>query len=507
MKRRTNDTTGKTGTRSGIIATMLCMGLMLSGCGSREAETVTDYGGDGRATVTTEVGTGTEEQGSTEGTSGEPLDRDAALAAAEAKSNQTLQEKLGGEEVSYQESFSIGQIPVSMDLRYEVPDITALPSYRVTTPSGKLLPEEEIVKNLFGDSATEVKRALSLTKGDSERVLGDAATCYYELFPDKYDPEAWNAGTPDCSAWEDDRDSFYHTYEGSWQGTDYQLLIGKVGDDQILSFYPKNPGALIGRPELSRVLLEQEGTVHYADPLDRSKDYELSLDQLGDATNQTTGEPSTLLASAGDFLKGKMLVSLPEDAIVLTSFATFEGDISGGVTMSDGDGKLQGIVYANPEDLSRGSLGNAVINGYMAHTNYTLSGLGYASVFESGDQNTGSFWLADGGVIGMTLYLTYNFEEKLSENVPLLSFENAMASFRNEVAEELDMSKVTGSSITVDYADLAYYAVTSPEKKGEATYVPVWVIPMKSNNYEFAYALVNAMDGSVVGMQYRADEG
>ena len=79
--------------------------------------------------------------------------------------------------------------------------------------------------------------------------------------------------------------------------------------------------------------------------------------------------------------------------------------------------------------------------------------------------------------------------------------------FEAEVAEELDMSKVTGSSITVDYADLAYYAVTSPEKKGEATYVPVWVIPMKSNNYEFAYALVNAMDGSVVGMRYRADEG
>ena len=95
----------------------------------------------------------------------------------------------------------------------------------------------------------------------------------------------------------------------------------------------------------------------------------------------------------------------------------------------------------------------------------------------------------------------------LSENVALLSFENAMLSVRNGVTEQLDLSKVTGSSAEVGYVELAYYPITSPEKKGEVTYAPVWTISLESNGYQFACVLVNAMDGSVVDIIYRSDMG
>ena len=499
-------------TRKAVIAAILCMGLALTSCGSGKPEKISEYGGEGVSTTQVGTGTATEapagtEDGNTAQTK-DPVDQSSAIESAEAKSNQPLREKLGGEQVTYKEAFSIGDIPVSMDIGCAVPDISVLPSYRVTSASAKLLSEEEIVKKLFGDSAAEVKRSLSIAKGDSEWVLSDCQNVFYEIYPDSYDPSAWEKGTPDCSAWEDGTENFYHTYEGTYNGTEYQLMIGRNGEDQIISFYPKNPGTLIGRPELTRVEKDLGGIIHYSDPLDRTKDFELSLDQLSDPENQVKAEESTLTASAIDFLREKMGVILPEGNIVIGRTYYSPDVTSSSLTADSADtGHLNNLIFANPEDLGKGSLGQAVMNGYAANIAYTLFDLSLASPFETFQGNNGVFWLTDAGVVGMTLHLTYNFEEKLSENVPILSFENAMASFRNGVEESLDMSKVTGSSVTVDYAELAYYAIPSPDKKGEATYVPVWVIPLRSGNYEFGSALVNAMDGSMVDIFYAADRG
>ena len=498
-------------TRCTVTAALLCMGMVLTACGSKEQEKISEYGGEGVTTAESSAAKASEdpartEDGNTTQTK-EPVDRSSAIESAEAKSNQPLREKLGGEQVSYKETFSIGDIPMSMEINYAVPDISVLPSYKVTSASAKLLSEGEIVKNLFGDSAAVVKRALSIAKGDSERVLADCQSVFYEIYPDSYDSSAWEHGIPDCSAWEDGTENYYHTYEGTYNGTEYQLMIGRNGEDQIISFYPKNPGTLIGRPELSRGEKDLGGIIHYGDPVDRTKDFEISLDQLSDPENQVKAEESTLTASAIDFLREKMGVILPEGNIVIGRTYNYSPDVSSSSLAADSadTGHLNNLIFANPDDLGKGSLGQAVMNGYEANIAYTLFDLTLASYLEMYQGNTGSFWLTDAGVVGMTLHLTYNFEEKLSENVPILSFENAMASFRNGVEESLDMSKVTGASITADYAELAYYAIPSPDKKGEATFVPVWVIPLKSGSYEFGAALVNAMDGSIIEIFYTAD--
>ncbi|MBR0146986.1 MAG: hypothetical protein IJM25_10030 [Eubacterium sp.] len=511
MKRRKEERQKMKKCRASVIAALLCMGFALSACGSKGAEQISEYGG---GEVSSREAGQEPASGKPEGTetgdtqNSGTMDHDAAMEAAESKSNQSLREKLGGEKVTYNDSFSVGKLAVNMNVEYEVPDVETVPSYLAKTPDTATISEAELVKNLLGDSAEEVRRTLSRTKGDSEYVLSACAEFYYSLYPDSYDPASAGQGIPDCSGWEDVGKDFYHTYEGTFNGTDYQLMIASMDGSRQICFYPKNPGTLVARPELTTVKYADEGTVLYVDPEDRDKDYELSTKLLDNPENQSKQDAATQLSMVKSFLKDKLHLNLPEGGVAFASYRTIGMDASDeSITMDSGDFDRRELVFLDPKSITKDSLGDAVLNGYQASLTYTLAGLPYASVFESSDSNTGSFWVTDDGIVGMNLYLDYIFEDMLSENVALLSFENAMLSVRNGVTEQLDLSKVTGSSAEVGYVELAYYPITSPEKKGEVTYAPVWTISLESNGYQFACVLVNAMDGSVVDIIYRSDMG
>ena len=503
-------------TRASVIAALLCMGLALSGCGTKDPERITGYGGDTAGSTSAESKSETGSEGSgqngTEGSTGEStegnggqLDRDAAIASAEAKSNQSLREKLGGEKVTWQDAFSIGKLPVTVDVQYEVPDISALPSFLAKTPEAKRIPEAEVVQTIFGDTATEVKRTLSQTKGDSERIQGVCYGAYCEFYPDSSGTEN-SEGVPDCSGWEDVGDYFYHTYEGKYNDIDYQLVIGLREDSQMIVLYPKNPGDLVGRPECSKVVIADNGIVHVVDPNDRTRDYELSTELLEDPNNRAKDEESTQLAAAQNFVRDKLKVNLPDDTIAFERTWTEYGDSpDGSITFDESQAGRRELVFVDTTTVSENSLGRAVMNGYQAHLSYYLSGLPYEVVFETSSSNIGSLWVTDDGVVGAEIYMNYDFEEKLSDNVALLSFENAMASFKNGVTENLDMTKVTGNSLTVNYAELSYYPIPSPDKKGEVTFAPAWMISLYSNGFEIGCAIVNAMDGSLIEIRYTAD--
>ena len=96
----------------------------------------------------------------------------------------------------------------------------------------------------------------------------------------------------------------------------------------------------------------------------------------------------------------------------------------------------------------------------------------------------------------------------MSEDVPLITFENAMKCLEKEVAENLDITQLgytrnnNKQKIYFKEISLVSYMLPSPGDKYEFTLVPVWVINSVNGTSVQSSTLINAMDGSLIEIQY-----
>ena len=104
--------------------------------------------------------------------------------------------------------------------------------------------------------------------------------------------------------------------------------------------------------------------------------------------------------------------------------------------------------------------------------------------------------------------ICYNAVEKLADDVALLSFENAMQSFEEQVSQNMDVTQLgftrndTKGKIYFKQVDLISYMLPSPENNNEYTFIPVWAISSMNATSIQSITLINAMDGSLVDILY-----
>ena len=485
-----------------LIAMTICVGAFLSGCG-KSADTVTDYGGqDSTANVSSEH---LSSEVLTEGTEQEERnDTTEETEIKDARTGQKLSDWLGGKELSRENTFSIGKYPANSSLFFWIAeneeemesfmesgkggsatlDTDELPAWRVSSVTQEGIHESEIVHNLLGDNATEIRGTVSLGAGDAELVVGACRDFIgrYENSNQDDDPFYRDYDNPNhqWKAWEDGEDYFWHTYEGTYLDMDYQLMIGYLGEyhQKVISFFPKNAGDLVGAPECNLARDQVSGQVQVE--TGEGKWEWKTFEDLGATIKDVSKNPETLQKEAESFVKENLYVNVHDIQVDDTRLLFYNKALE-----------------EDPLDYSK-----TVIGGKCATINWQF---GKQDVFtdENTIANSGQIWLTDAGVVGIRAYIGWDFEKCLSDQIEILTFEKAMGMAESEIAEKLDLNKVTGSTLSLTYLRFMYYPVCSPENPEACTFIPAWVIGILSGpNYYMGEAIVNAIDGSLIDIQY-----
>ena len=490
------------------VAVLLTAALLsCAGCGTKEAEKVTGYGG----------GTGTSEIKNTEAASETSQE---ATEKTEEKTTvsgdwQKISDQLGGTRLTCTNSFSVGSLPARFDVDYQLKDSGILPAYKVHQITRDRVYEKEILENFFDGPAKEVHEAFTEKTEVSETILTIGIDLFYMRGGEYKENEPLN-----INPWVDENGFFLHTYEGKYLNTDYYLVIAWDEESFLkrIGFGPKKWGDVVGSPTCNRMkLVAEDGMVFVGDSENEVSEVPLS-EVMKDPKNRATVSEDEILRMTRELTEDTLKFKLMQGSIIPKKkrYANFYGESSGYSVGSDTEDLSDEALLFYPGDATVGdrlfseslSLGErpeeTVLNGYHSELSREIAGQEYAptdNVFLKA--NMGDMYINDQGIIAADFQIVYDFEECLSDRTNILSFEKTVEAMQENLIRELDVSKVPGSKLTVSEMTLAYFPIPSPENNGECTYLPVWCASLYSNDsYMLGILIQNAVDGSFVKILY-----
>jgi hypothetical protein len=322
-------------------------------------------------------------------------------------------------------------------------------------------------------------------------------------------------------AWTEEDDYFIHTYEGSYNNIVYQMLISyhRIGKCLTVSMFPKNVADLVDNPDIERMVCLYATGGTYIEELPDSYDMDFKT-LLSDRPNLSTASDDFFKEKAYELTKKKIGIDLIDGSVVgeynLSGYFNGTVLIEGGTTtfeVSDDENELEKTeLLFLPEHIDD-NLTGAVRSGYMYDVveEFGSSGLyrsyiRYEGMTQPKMQNGGYLWVDDRGVVGFDITFGYNMKEIMSEDVPILTFENAMKAFEEAVRDNIDISKLgladSKTKIYFKNAYFMYYPIPSPNKMGEYIFAPVWSIESVNGTITQSTTIINAMDGSLVEIFY-----
>ena len=473
-----------------MTAALIGMMLLLTACGNKDTKDVSEYGTESSTTGTEQAGGGTTAaSGSTE----------AGTVAPKAGTGSSLIDQLGGENLKFQSDFQIGTKKAKIDTECTVTDTPTLESYRMHAITEDRVYEAEVVKALFGDTAQEVRRKVGTKHGDADNVVSMCTD--YDMFSgdgEGYEEEEVPEEVP---GWVDDEDYYIHTYEGKWNGVDSQLTVSYSKDEQQkgFAFGPKNWGDAIGKPDLAGVTVVGDGEFYVIDP-DSGEYVDKDASKLKDKENHASMNIEDAVTKAKSFFSDTLKLKLNSDGVIPSS------------RNSDGSAEYDGdnLLFYPKSAVQDESLTGSVINGYALVINSQISNQ-ECHLSEFADDviryNYGNIWFADKEVVGFYVLISLDYDECLSDQVAVLSFENAMKVIQQGLEKQFDSTKATGDTVEFRDAQMVYYPVQSPDDPAEFTYVPAWLLYAYTNNaYMMGEVLANATDGSIIAINYGEGE-
>ncbi len=463
------------------VALVLGLSLVCTGCGSKSAEEVSDYGVS-KSTASSagkSDSTGTASQSTETGTAGSGSGQ--STEAAGRKTGELPAVQKGGESI-WQDSFNVGNVPVEVNITNVSRDMDSLHSYTMKDIAEDRVNEAETVKAILGDTATEVRRDLSKDAGDSSIIVSTCQSIHSGFTGEGYD----EYGRGPVTSWVDAEDYFYHTYEGTYLDVTYELIIAyhRQGAEKTIFLCPKNPGDLVDSPKCDVA----EPLENHTEGINTAIWNRVNVwEAMKDRPNRTQSSHEALMDSAKDFAENQLKVPVALDDMKIVSGKEW------------GDPVQREVFFYSEDEVKAGNVDSAVLDGYEVQYNllHASGEDGYPWMFG----NAGYFWVTDKGVIGCYLTVAFELEEQLAEHVQILEFDNLMESFREVLKNDFDMSKVNGQKLTFDTAVLMYYPMGSEENLHEYTLVPAWAFTAKSNG-QVAFVIVNAVDGSKLSIIY-----
>ncbi len=478
----------------GLLA--LCLAVFMTGCGSEPAE-IADYGNGTEGTVS---GTSTVTEGESEDKSEDTTDNDKTEKADKAEvEDGSLADKLGGTECNWDTSFTASGVSIDVKAHIEINDTEQLPSYKISTVEESEMNEEGIVKNLLGDSAKKLDRELSIDDGDSELVIQGICRLYLRYRDNGGEQPQLGEVITTAPGWVDEEKYFVHTYEGTNDGVDYQLFLGYDKENKVehISFFPKTPGECIGKPDLDYVTeyWVEDGLASLPD----IKEF------LGELKTGSEAEPE--LREAEGMFREKLGLKIPDNFIFKDEY-----EYTSEYVLYLSRTEMRNIGYNSVEELENiydlkdvlEKLGPDyyAINGYEAVLGEALANQYFYYDITQGTgglTNGGTVFFTDNGVMGYSLTIDKEFDDVLSDNVPVIDYDSVILAFEDAVTENLDPTQCPSNDMKYEYARIVYYPVQSPDNPGESTLIPAW--EFTPSDYG-AVVLINAMDGSLLDIVY-----
>ena len=502
-----------------LLSFVLALTLVLSGCGEEgEKEyVVEDY----------EIAGGNK----TAGGSAEKEEGETSQDIPVNSEQGSIKERLG-EKTSFQDAFSIGGISADINVNYnpiEIGGLTdKLPSYKVAEIAENDVDEEGIVNRIFGDTAGKMNGNLKVDAGDSEYIIRAFTEMLYEFSGEAPDVDMFMGGligeVTESQAWIEEEDYFIHTYEGLYNEIEYQLMIAysRVKKYKVVSLFPKHVSDLVDDPNIEGVTLLFPGNGLYIESIPDS--YEMDFRQvMSDRPNRSQLSEDKLIDKSYSFVENKIGLDLLDDSInpyydmydAIGMAVEIEGE-TGDITYDGLPAETEKTeLLFMPKTIDE-NLTGAIRSGYLFQVEDRIGGMtldaglykpnyNYDS-YEPRLKNSGEMWVDDSGVVAFDMTIGFNVVEKVSEDVPILTFENAMKAFEEAAINNFDTSQVsvTDSNKKVYFknAYLLYYPIPSPDKEGEYIFAPVWAVESVNGSVTQSTTLINAMDGSLVEIVY-----
>ena len=118
------------------------------------------------------------------------------------------------------------------------------------------------------------------------------------------------------------------------------------------------------------------------------------------------------------------------------------------------------------------------------------------------EANYGFINITDEGVVSFSYTWVWDFEEELSPDSELLTFNNVIESFKEGVQENVMITDFSSESISFNDAYLTYVVISSPDGSGEMTYVPAWnFVGYVNGGEKKIFVYINAIDGSFISAE------
>lgn len=415
-----------------------------------------------------------------------------------SQNGQLLAERLGvDDKLTYKEEFPLGRTKIVLDFNSDPQEIYQIPSYQADSAVYDAAKEDEIVKNLFGDTAKRIDV-------DIDEYLGSK------------DSEGSLRSEKDV----------FHVYEGEYEGNDFILYYAyqEYNNTIDISMRPVDVGSFIDDPKKQYIyhisanpsfcsyFVEDEigigGNVNLSEdvisdltPIDNIS--EVSL-ELNDIPNRYSASDDQLFDIASNFFRHTLGLDIMDESICVNLQNDFY------VEGSEESGELEGSKFSEREELyfsdskefgdAIDKKDNLVKDGYsvsitskIGEMNSTINGL-YA------DDNYGWISITSKGIAGFEYHYGYTIGEMITEDVQMLKFDGIMESLKNAITEYMDPEELKRSEITFNECYLEYYGLSSPDKKGEYTFIPAWVFWGLDPQGKYSMVILNAVDGSFITM-------
>ena len=461
-----------------LLSSLIC--LCLAGCGNNQSTDINDYG----------PGTGAETDSENDSDTG-------------VSTNENLSDMLGGTELSYNNSFSLGSKQISVNVSYNIEGTESLSEYLVEAVSEDQIDEQHIVESFFGDTAIPFNAGDTLDQenGDSIYPIMASQMIAFNNTNSGNDVTAW---TSKGDAWVDEGNYYIHTYNGTYRNTDYQLLVSYSNNtnDLVVVLFPINIGELSGNPSCESMDFSGPDGQYSSYYKNKMKVY--NIDEVL-APNKCSLSDDQVITTASSSIKDAIGIEYPDESLSMNTGLT-------NYIISE-DPHNSEILYYPESALGTDNFEGAERNGYAVSV---LGSLDSLDVMTNTSNTSYSATMFNNGVVGIdnegivALYITtkYTFKEKTVDNVKVLGFKESMDKFVEEAPDNLDqtLENKIGDNASFDVIQLVYYPVSKEGSTNEYRLVPAWSLDaLDSDNETVARILINAEDGSYITTLYKPE--
>lgn len=489
------------------VTASLVISIALSGCGKKKAE-FSDYGtltGTNDSDSSSESGD-TSDVGASETDGMESMDK----TSEKSKTKKILSEQLGFEpgdsEIPYTDEFISAGKSVGMNFTLYFFDSEKIPTYKIVFLSEDDVHEAEIVEKILGETAVPMDPAkhkyLRTDEGDSQYVVECCTSIRYRN-TNQFSDEA-------PSPWVDEKDYYYHVYEGGRYNIPYQLVVAfsTKYHEKVVCFYPKNPGDLVKNPNLKEIeITDPDGMLYISNNIYETKSYDTKT-IMADRPNECVMSNDKVLDLVQEVSESELYMEVPRDSLSLSSNFMMMNYQELTEEQAEEDKKSE-LIFYNKGDILESDLSNAVLDGYVVSCTGAIARQPVLDDVENMSSvnalyGPSLYMVNDSGLVGCTCVSTYKYLEMVSQNADILSFKDAMEAYKKHMGDNLDLARtnIKAEQYDVNIMSLTYYPKAVSENSNEYYLIPAWLGGIERSGDVKAWGIISAVDGELIKVWY-----